>query len=346
MITVIFTVLLVLTGLALLVASRQTYQGYSGDEKDLGYLKWVGVVFFALAGLTLLAGSVYRQDVGEVMVIKSASGDIADVDTSPGWGFTAPWNKTISFNTRNQRIEMFSNAGGDGDDGAAIQAPLSNGSNVSVSVTIRYRLAADKVDSIYREYRSQDNLLDTALKPGLRDEVRVATAEYDAFEVKQSRASVSTTLLETLNERWADLGVEVTDVDLGDLRLDEATEASLQRVNERQAEAESARADLERAQIEAEVTKTEAQASADADQIIRCGATVTLETREVAGQETEVAVIVPKTGVDCENRLNEQVLISNYIEALEELGANGNVVVVPNDIGGGIINLPTPQPAG
>lgn len=59
-------------------------------------------------------------------------------------------------------------------------------------------------------------------------------------------------------------------------------------------------------------------------------------------------VITPKTGIECEERLNEQVLISKYLDTLEKLGGKGNmVVVVPNDPAGGangpIINLPTPD---
>lgn len=346
MITMFFVVLFVLVGLVSLVLSRKTFKTAYDDEYKPTWLIIVAGVMFLFAFVTLLFGSAYKQDPGEAVVIKGSGGDIVKIDTTAGWGFTAPWNSMSTFNIRNQRIEMFSNSGGEGNDGAAITAPTENGSNATVSITVRYSILPESVGEIYRTHRSQDNLLDNVLKPGLRDEVRQVTADYSAFDIKQARGEMSAAILEALEERYAEDGVEVDAVDLGDIQLDQATEEALQRVNARQAEVEEAEAALSRARVQAETTKTEAQAQADADQILRCGATTTVVQEEVNGEMQDVVKVTPKTGTDCENRLNEQVLINNYIDALESLGEHGNVVVVPNDLGGGIINVPAPQPAG
>lgn len=340
----IIGLLFILIGLPFLVKRTVKFESQYDGEHNIPV--WIGgVIFTAFGALVLLISAGYRQDPGEAIVIRSAGGDIVKVDTTAGWGFTAPWNSMSTFNVRNQRIEMFSNDGGEGNDGAAISSPLSNGSNASISITVRYSIRPDSVEDIYRTHRGQDNLLDNVLKPGLRDEVREVTSDYTAFEIKQNRGDMSADLLVALEERWGEEGVEVDAIDLGDINLDAATEEALQTVNARQAEVEAAEADLDRARVEAEATKVDAQASADADQIIRCGATITTETREVNGEDTEVTVVTPKTGADCENRLNEQVIMSNYIEALREIGAGGNLVVVSDDVSS-ILNLPTPAPAG
>lgn len=114
---------------------------------------------------------------------------------------------------------------------------------------------------------------------------------------------------------------------------------------------ETSRNELDAARIAAETTKVEAQAQADADQIIRCGAVTEQVTEVVAGQEVTSTKVVPLTGAECEERLNQQVLTSKYLDALKELGATGNmIVVIPNDPAGGtngpIINLPTPEQGG
>jgi regulator of protease activity HflC (stomatin/prohibitin superfamily) len=345
----VFGIILALTALGLIIASRFSISDSDGENYRLKGLALIGLVVGALALICVIAASVYTQDPGEVVVIKGASGSINDVDTSSGFGVSAPWNKKIGFNIRNQRIEMFSNAGGQGSDGAAITAPLENGSNVGVSITVTYSIESDEsgIEDIYRQYRSQDTLLDLRLKPDIRDEVRIATAKFNAFEVKQARSQVSSDVRDALEESWDELGVVVNDVNLGDLSLDDATEEALKRVNERQAEAEAARADLERAQIDAEKTKTEALAEQAADQIVRCGATVKTETRVVAGQETEVQVVTPVPVSQCQNLLNEQVISVKYIEALERMAEKGNVIVLPSgaDVSS-LLNLPTPQPAG
>lgn len=338
-------VLVALVAATLIVIGPQKIDEGTRDELTIP-LRGIGVGLAFFAGLLFLTSAVYTQDPGEAILIRSAGGSVIQVDTSSGFGLTAPWNKTTKFDVRNQRIEMFTNGGGEGDDGAAISSPTKEGTNVGVSITARYSIRPDCVESIYNQYRSEGNLRDRALKPGLRDEVRIATAKYSAFEIKQRRGELTTDIVAALTERWDtdELCISVDDVDLGDLRLDEQTEAALTRINERQADVEAARADLDRARVEAEVTKTEAQASADADQIVRCGAKVTSEVREVAGQQTEVAVITPKTGAECENRLNEQVLVQNYIEALERMAEKGNLIVVPNSPDGGTI-LQLPQRA-
>lgn len=320
---------------------------FIAGQKGVMNTWWSGIPLF-FSALFLLFASAYTQDPGEAIVIKSFTGKVIKVDTTSGLGFTAPWNSVIKFDIRNQRIEMFTNDGGQGKDGAVITAPLQGSSNAYVSITVRYSIKPGSVRQVYELHKNQGNLKDNVLKPGVRDEVRVATSAYPPFQVKERRAELTEDIRSRLAERWEPFGVTIDDIDLGDLALDEKTEEALRVVNERQAQVESARADLERAYIEAETVKTEAQAQADADQIIRCGATTTTETREIAGKPEQVTVITPKQGAECENRLNEQVLTSKYLDTLEALGDSGNmVVIIPNSPNGGaggpIINLPRPS---
>lgn len=321
--------------------TQVNYRGESIGERTVP-IRAGGIAAVVLGGLFVLLSSMYTQDTGEAVVIKSAGGGVANIDTTPGFGFTAPWNSRISFDVRNQKIEMFSNKDGDGDDGAAISSPTREGTNVGVSITIRYSIRPDCVEDLYREYKSNDNLRDRALEPGLRDATRVATANYSVFSVKQRRADVVTDIIDDLEARWEDLCVTVDDVNLGDLKLDQTTEDALVRINESQAAVEEARSDFEAAQVRAETVKVNAQASADADQITRCGATTTTEVREVAGEETEVEVVTPVPIRECRNLLNEQVILNNYIDALEEIGAAGNLIVVDSDVQS-ILDITQPQ---
>jgi len=347
-ITFVLGVLAGLGGIVLAIKGSITLKDWGTEINDRGRrvdvdrtyrMRIPGVITAAAGGLLVLISTYYGQDPGEAIVLKSFAGSIQNVDSTQGASFTAPWNSRISFDVRNQRIEMFTNRDRDGnvenegDDGSEISAPTEEGTNVGVSITIRYSIRPNCVEDIYKEYKSESNLRDRALKPGLRDEVRVATAEYSVFEIKQRRADLSADLVAALDERWNEkLCVEIDDVDFGNIQLDETTEGVLTEINERQGQVEASRADLERAQIDAEVTKTEAQAEQAADQIIRCGATVETETQEINGVETEIDVVTPVPVDRCQNQLNPQVLTNNYIEALETIGADGNLVVVDGDI--------------
>lgn len=327
----ILACILVLAGIVLMLVGRFKVEEGTRNEKTID-LRPFGVLAFALGGLVMVMASVYTQDPGEAVIVKSFTGKVqGGPDTTSGMGITAPWNKVIKFDIRNQRIEMFSNQGGEGKDGAVITAPLKGSSNAFVSITVRYSITPDKVIDIYNLHKNQSNLKDNVLKPGIRDEVRVATSAFQPFEVKERRAELTENIRERLTERWESIGVTIDDIDLGDLSLDEKTEEALRLVNQRQAQVEEARAALNKARIDAEKVKTDAQAQADADQIIRCGATTTTVTQDVAGKQEEVTVIAPKEGAACENRINEQVILRNLVEVYEKLAGTGQLVIKDGD---------------
>lgn len=354
-ITFILGVLAGVGGIVLAVKGSITLKGWgteydhNGNRVDVDetYRVRIPALIATLAGgLLILISMVYTQDTGEAVVVKSFGGGVADTDSTAGIGFTAPWNSRIGFDVRNQKIEMFTNRDKDGDvesegdDGAEIQAPTKEGTNVGVSVTIRFSVRPDCVRDLYTEFKSNDNFKDRALKPDLRDVVRVETAKYSVFSIKQRRADVSAGIIDELAKQWEDdLCVTIDDVNLGNLQLDSDTEAKLVEINAHQADVESARSDLQAAEVRAETVKVNAQATADADQITRCGATTRTEVQEVAGEETEVEVVVPVAIDKCQNRLNEQVLVNNYIDALRDMAEDGNLVVVDSNINS-IMNLP------
>jgi regulator of protease activity HflC (stomatin/prohibitin superfamily) len=303
-----------------------------------GYVALGAVVISAIfTGFSLF----YNQGEGVANVRVAITGQVNGVTTEAGLQTKAPWDSVVEYDIRNQKVEMFSNDGGTGANGAAISAPLDGGANASISITVLYSITPAEVVNIYKQFGPQTALLGNALEPSLRDIVREMSAEYAPLAIKQERAALSNDIFEVLSEKWAEYGVIVVEVNLGDISLDPSTEEAIAAVITAQQRVEQARAELEQAQITAETTKTEAQASADADQIIRCGATVTTGTQLINGKETEVQIVTPKSNAECENRLNEQVLTTKWFETLRSIGAAGNmVVVIPEDGTAPIINLP------
>jgi hypothetical protein len=186
------------------------------------------------------------------------------------------------------------------------------------------------------------------MRPAARDAARDAGTTFEPFTIKEERVRLATAIEDALRDRWNRYGIVVEGVDVGNPVLDDETEKAIEQVNASRQQVEAARNGLDAARIEAETTKVEAQADADSDQIIRCGATSEQVTEEVAGKEVTSTKVVPKEGNACEERLNEQVLRAKELEALRDIGSNGNMVVV--DLGEGsatpLINLPQPQPGG
>lgn len=322
-----FIIALVVVAVAIIVASRR----WKKKEPDWTLPKigtWVGIALVAVAVLIIGLNSFYTQTPGEAIVVKSITGDVVTSTPNAGMHGKAPWNSTEVFDIRNQTIEMFSNAGGQGADGAALNVPLKGGANASVSITIVYSIQPDAVVEIYKAFTTQERLRDNALKANLRSAVRDETAKLEPLQIKEKRAALGTSIFTALTDEWAKYGVIVDQVNLGDISLDKSTEDAIAKVINAQQEVEQARANLEKSKITAEVTKTEAMAQADADQIIRCGARTERVKETINGVETEVVKTIPLTGDLCQNRLNEQVLTSKYIEALKEIASKqGNIII-------------------
>ncbi len=353
--------LLIVIGIALVVARRRATtpqtsvvpsEPAGGHAKGRGQGRlpampggsaWalLGVAAYGFIGLGLLLSAlstVYSQDVGEAKVLLTPGGTIAGTDTSPGFSVKAPWNRVVTFNTRNQIISFVD---GSGKDGPAITAQTSDNATGSIDITVRYSIKPSAVADIYRQYQSQEGLVDRALDVDVRSIVRDVPVRYAASELRQQRGQVSVDIQDAIGTRWERLGVVVEQVDLRDIRYPEEIEKSLAAIQTARAKVESARADLETAKIDAEKVKTDAQAQSDADQIIRCGATSATVKEIVGGKEVNAIKVVPVAGALCQNRLNEQVLTAKYIAMLEKAAAGGNAIyVLPQNGANSLIQLP------
>lgn len=306
-------------------------------------LKWcgyvVGIVVVAIFGFN----SFYTQDPGEAVVVKSFTGSIVTSTKDAGMHPKAAWDSTESFDIRNQRLEMFSNAGGQGADGAALVVPLKGGGNASVSITVIYSIKPTSVEQIYTDFQTQMGLRENALKAKMRDIVRNETAKLAPLQIKENREALGTSIFKALDEAWQKYGIMVDQVNLGEISLDASTEEAIAKVINAQQEVEQARANLEKADISANITRTEAKAQADADQIMRCGATVeTVEKIDATtGKKSTELKVTPISMDKCQNRLNEQVLTNKYIDALKEIANKAGNVIITDGKTVPMVNVPT-----
>lgn len=322
-------VLLGLISLPLIFVGTKEFEGSYGDTFKVPF-RIIGLVVAGLAGVIVLLSSSYSQDAGEAVLIKSPSGEVIDVDQSSGWGFTAPWNSTSTWDLRNQNI-IWKGNGEDVDD-KEIKVGLQGSGNAYVDQVVTYNIRGADIEDIYNRYRSQDQFEEQGLIPAGRSNTQDQGGNYEPFTIKEQRIEFNQDVTDAVTTRFDELGVDVVTVEMTDLRLDEGTETRLQEVINRQAEVEEANAALEAARIASETVREEAKAEADADQIARCGATTREVTKVVSGREIQTTEVVPVPDGQCQNRLNEQVLLNKWIEAVTAMSENGNGVVIPMEL--------------
>ncbi len=337
--TIVFLAVLAIASVSAIVVGfrmRKTDKQGLTPKIILGAGGVVAGAAMLIAGL----GAFYTQDPGEAVVVKSFTGEVVGSTPDAGMHAKAPWNSTVEFNVRNQKIEMFSNNGGAGEDGAALNVPLQKGANATVSITVTYSINPAKVEDIYTEFKDQQGLKDTALNPQLRSIVRNQTAKLTPLQVKEGREALGSVILADLTTAWTKYGIVVEQVSLGDITLDKNTEEAISKVITAQQGAEEARANLDKARITAEATRVDAAAQADADQIIRCGARTEKVEEVINGVKTQVIKAIPLTGGACQNRLNEQVLTSKYIDALKEIANKPGNVIITDGKSVPMVNVP------
>jgi regulator of protease activity HflC (stomatin/prohibitin superfamily) len=245
--------------------------------KRLGSLIALGVV--VLIGVNVLSSSFVSIDANEIGV-KIIRGKIEGT-LGPGWHLISPIGSRVErFSTRIQQTSMLRNPSeGDrtGDD--SVEVASSEGAVMNVDVTINYRINKKLLVNLFQTIKSEDDLLQRIVRPGVRSTVRDVLADFKAKDARTSRrGEIQGMVSSRLKTKFEKQGVDVESIDIRDIYLPEniqaqvnesiAAEAANQRVaiqrKQKETEAETARLVAETAAAQARI---EAQGKADAQRI-------------------------------------------------------------------------------
>ncbi len=252
--------------------------------------------------ITTVGGMAYTQDVGEVKVLRSFTGEVAGVDTTEGLAFKAPWVETVDFDVRNQQAiykgEGYPTSEGEMVNGPEITFQDQDKVTGNADIAIRYSIDPGAVGEIYMEYPTQEALTARLIDQDMRSVVRNAFSGYTTAGVLERRGELEQDIREGLEGRWEGAGVIVESVALQGIRYPQSTQDGFAQAQESATSLKKAQADLEVRKAEAEQRKVVAQGEADANRILS-------------------------------ESLTPEVLQQQYNETLVEVGKGGNLVVVP-----------------
>lgn len=301
MIAIILAVLLALAGIAAIVvgilgSKSNSYNAPGGGTIALGALGLVAALIVSAFGM------FYTQGEGEAKVLVSATGEVISADMDPGVGTKAPWVNTVDYDIRNQQA-IYKGNGQATSDAEVVNGPeitFQDKDKVSgnADVAIRYSIDANKVLDIHKEYGSQENLIARLVDQDMRSVVRNSFSSYTTAGVMESRADLEKGIRDGLEARWEGTGVIVESVALQGVRYPQETQDGFTSAQQSATNLKKAQDDNKVRMAEAENRIVDAQAEADANRIV-----------------TE--------------SLSDEVLQQNYIDALIQIGKDGNLVVVP-----------------
>ena len=280
------------------------YLARKAKAPETRYKKFVPVLSVVLA---LCAGAgvsmFYTQEVGTVTIVKSWSGKVSGSTPDAGFHIKKPWESTITYDTRNMIINFYSKASdysysGGSASGPSVSINDKSGARADVDIQVVYSLDPTSAVDLYTEYGTQTNYTQTYLSNDLRSVARETGGKFDTITMLTDRGQYANAVEKALTEKWKDKGLNIETVSVQDVIYDESI---TQKYSEAQA-AEIAKAqalnEQETAKVEAETKKITAQGEADANAILN-------------------------------GSLTDQVISQAYIEALKEIGKQGNLIVVP-----------------
>lgn len=299
----------------------------SDGPDEINLRPWSAIPFGIFLLITFFS-TVQIVDPGHVAVPVTWGSTGSPMEA--GVKFVNPFAELHSMNVQTQEYTMTATQGeGDIEGNDSIEVKGSDGATARVDATVLYHLNPKEAARVYRELG--DDYVEKLIRPSIRTCIRDGFADFPMLDAATSaRGEVQVFIDECLNEKLTDAGFVVEDFQLRNVAVGEAIEQAIEAKVAAQQQAEAQVYELQKETAAAEKQRIKAQGLADAEQIIKCGAT-TETTTNAEGEEIEVAV--PKDGADCENNLTQEYLQYQYIQALKELvdSPNNSTVILPFD---------------
>ncbi|MCD6369221.1 MAG: prohibitin family protein [Thermoproteales archaeon] len=282
------------------------------------YVSLAILLIIISASLMTLAGMVGYVDIGEAAVVYDpVFHEITKIVYGPAYFIKLPWQGVKIIWLRVETIDMFKNPPRDYPE---IQALTRDGATVYVDITVRYQVIAsdEAIKTLINRYPLLD-FEENVIVPLVRETVRNVISKYELTEVIEQREDVR---LEIINEVVKRLEndptvkgcLNVIDVAVRNIDFPQTIKAAIEAKLAAQQEALAAQYMRQKTLIEAnasaEAKILEAQGEAQA-QIIRAQA-----------QMAAIEYIIKAYNS------SELAIQYYYILALQELGKNGNLVII------------------
>lgn len=210
-----------------------------------------GTVVAGLFALTILGGSWYTVDQGEMGVILR-NGAITGV-AEPGLGFKAPIiTRVVDISVRSQ-AQLYENVLTYSRD----QQPAS------IDVSVNYRIPADRVAEVYENYGGVEQLRARVLDRQVFNQSKNIFGQFNAVTAIQERARLVAEIQMAIQDAVKG-PIIIESVQIENIDFSDAYEQSIEQRMLAEVEVERVRQNAERERVQAEIKVIQAQADADA----------------------------------------------------------------------------------
>lgn len=283
----VLSILLVIAAVVLYFVAR------SNDRRGLRAGAAATLVAGLFAGVASMVYVVSAYEVG----VPVAFGKVGAPMTS-GMHITSPFTNVTTFSTRPVDLNL--------SDKDVVEVRSSQGGVMYVEVTVKWAVTPAKAVELYRLAGSEDAIQQRLVYPDSREIIRNVFARYTSEQgYTSAREKINTEIGALIKERLAPRGIDVTAVNLRNVKPSDRLQDQIDRKIQQQQATERALEAARTAKAEAERRRIEAEGIARANKIL-------------------------------DNSLSDKVLTNQCIDAFKEAAAKHPVYAVP--CGGGTGN--------
>lgn len=247
-----------------------------------GIPKAVPVVAIVLVALIFAASCFTVINAGHTGVV-STFGKVSEDVLQEGFHLKLPWQKVTKMDNRIVKLEV------------STEAFSSDLQTVNVNLAVNYRVDTSKSYSIVKNVGT--NYESVLMTPAVNEVMKSIMAQYTAEQSITNRNMISTALLDELNEKLADSGIFVSDINIIDFDFSDVYVAAIEA--KQVAEQEKLRAKIEQDQLtmekEAEAARRviDAEAAAEVARIEAEAAAYAGEKEAVANEKIAASITQP-----------------------------------------------------
>lgn len=257
----VFSLLLVLAGIAVIVFGRHLHR--------FAVLAGIGLVVVAVL---ILLFSTVRVIPANTVSVPTTFGKVG-APLHSGVHLVAPWTETNDFSLREQNLSMLRDpSDGDRETDDSIDVIAKGGGSMKVDITVRFKLDASQVAELYRRYQSIDAIKESVVRSETREATRNVIGDFTAEEAYSTkRAQISAELSTELEGRLAKNGLVLVAVNVRDVLPEQKVLDSINAILAARNEAAKAKEEQTKQVTEAETRRQVAEKDAEAKKVAAQG---------------------------------------------------------------------------
>ncbi|CAM5504226.1 prohibitin family protein [Streptomyces narbonensis] len=278
--------MLVLAVLLFIAAVVLYFVGRSTDRSAFRLGALGAVIAALLAGITSVVHVVGAYEVGVPVTFGKVGSPM-----TPGVNLISPFTTVTSFSTRPVDLNL--------SDNDVVEVRSSQGGVMEVEVTVKWAVAPAKAVELYRLAGSESAIQQRLVFPDSREIVRNVFARHTSEEgYSSAREKINAEIGNLIKERLAPRGIDVTTVNLRNVKPSKALQDQIDRKIQQQQATERAVEAARTAKAESDRRRIEAEGIARANKILN-------------------------------DSLTDKVLMNQCIDAFKEAAAKNAIYTVP-----------------